>query len=397
MEHPNKWSATQTERWTPTTCLQCSVGCSIHLGTKRGRGVIVKPDTRANPVSRDQLCVRGRFHYDAVKPAQRLSTPMIKRNGGLDSSDWDEAMEFTAANIARIREEHGPDAIGFLASPLATNEENYLLGKIARAIVGTNNIDSSAGPVARAVGAALTEAFGIEALPTDGTRIANSKTLLVVAEDLESSHNIYSVRAKDAVVYNKARLVVVSSLWGELNDFAEVFLQPKPGDEAAVVIALAQALAGRDVTAGRSLLANPEQFDEAISLLKAATAASGSPFTAVGGLSNLGAEAAGAIVGSLASISISLAGDEAATSLLVLPQEANVWGMRDVGGAPDKLPGHRSVDEPGRAELRRLWGAEVASSDGKSIAQMLGGGVKGLVVLGDNPQMMLPGATSDGL
>src|SRR3989304_3276815 len=67
MEHPNKWSATQTERWTATTCTQCSVGCSISLGAKRGRGVIVRPDTTANPVSRDQLCVRGRFHYNAVK------------------------------------------------------------------------------------------------------------------------------------------------------------------------------------------------------------------------------------------------------------------------------------------------------------------------------------------
>ena len=72
-----------------------------------------------------------------------------------------------------MREQHGPDAIGFLASPLATNEENYLLGKIARAIVGTNNIDSSAGPVARAAAGALRAAFGSEVLPADGTRVAH--------------------------------------------------------------------------------------------------------------------------------------------------------------------------------------------------------------------------------
>src|SRR5437879_5788572 len=176
MEHPNKWSATQTERWTPSTCTQCSVGCSIHLGTQRGRGVIVKPDTHANPVSRDQLCVRGRFHYDAVKPSVRLGRPLIKRNGGQDASDWREAMDFTTARLGQVREAHGPDAIGFLASPLATNEENYLLGKIARAIVGTNNIDSSAGPVSRAAALALRSAFGSEVLPTDGNRVAESKT-----------------------------------------------------------------------------------------------------------------------------------------------------------------------------------------------------------------------------
>jgi predicted molibdopterin-dependent oxidoreductase YjgC len=396
MEHPNKWSATQTERWTPTTCTQCSVGCSIHLGTKNGKGVIVKPDTHANPVSRDQVCVRGRFHYDAIKPAQRLSVPMIKRNGGLDSSDWDEAMEFTAARLAQVREKHGPDAIGFLASPLATNEENYLLGKIARAVVGTNNIDSSAGPVARAAAASLVAAFGSEVLPTDGTRVAASKTLLVVADDLESSHNVYSLRAKDAVVRNQARLVVVSSLRGELNDFAEVFVQPKPGDEAAVVAALAEAVAGNDASAGRALVTDTAAFDKAVEALKGAQAEEGAPFTAIAGLSNFGPAAAGAIVGSLANISISLAGADAAKALLVLPQEANVWGMRDVGGSPDLLPGHRAAsDEAARAEVRRVWGAEITAKPGLTFEQM--SGVKALVVLNDNPLMLAPAAKLGGL
>ena len=91
-----------------------------------GKGVIVRPDTTANPVSRDQLCVRGRFGYDAIKNTQRLQTPLIRRNGGQDAATWDEALEFTVARLAQVREEHGPDAIGFLGSPLATNEENYL-------------------------------------------------------------------------------------------------------------------------------------------------------------------------------------------------------------------------------------------------------------------------------
>jgi predicted molibdopterin-dependent oxidoreductase YjgC len=393
MEHPNKWSATQTESWTPTTCTQCSVGCSIHVGTKRERGVIVKPDLHANPVSRDQVCVRGRFHYDALKPVQRLTTPMIRRNGGLDVSDWDEALEFTAARLAEVREKHGPEAIGFLASPLATNEENYLLGKIARAVVGTNNIDSSAGPVARAAAAALRSAFGSEVLPADGTRVASSKTLLVVAHDIESSHNVYALRAKDAAVYGKAKVVVVSSMWGELNDFAEAVVQPKPGDEAAVVAALAEAVEGRDASSGRSLVADPAAFDRAVTALQGAKAEGGAPFTAIAGLSNFGAGAAGAIVGSLANIAMSLAGDEAPSSLLVLPQEANVWGMRDVGGSPDLLPGHRAAsDESSRAEVRRVWGAEIAALPGKTYEQMLADGVKALVVLNDNPVMLAPGA-----
>ncbi len=393
MEHPNKWGATQTERWTATTCTQCSVGCTIHLGSKKGRGVIVRPDTNANPVSADQLCVRGRFGYDAVKTATRLGTPLIKRNGGQDASSWEEAMDFTVASLARVREQHGPEAIGFLASPLATNEENYLLGKIARAIVGTNNIDSTAGPVVSAAASALRGAFGTEVLPADGLRIALSKTLLVVADDLESSHNVYAVRVKNAVVRNRAKLVTVSAIYGEVNDFADVWIQPKPGDEPAVVAALAAAVEGGDANGGLSFLSPEAQtaFDRAVELLNAAKSEAGQPFTAICALPTFGPSAAGAMVSAMGNIAISLAGDDAGQALLVLPGDANVLGMRDTGCAPDLLPGYRdAADESARVEMQRLWGAQIPTAPGKDFTRMSADGIKAMVVLNDNPAMLAP-------
>jgi predicted molibdopterin-dependent oxidoreductase YjgC len=393
IEHPNKWSATQTERWTATTCTQCSVGCTIHLGTKKGRGVIVRPDTNANPVSADQLCVRGRFGYDAVKTATRLGTPLIRRNGGQDAASWDEAMDFTVASLTRVREQHGPEAIGFLASPSATNEENYLLGKIARAIVGTNNIDSTSGPIAGAAASALSAAFGTEVLPADGLRIAQSKTLLVVAEDLESSHNVYAVRVKNAVVRNQAKLITVSAIYGEVNDFADVWIQPKPGDEPAVVAALASALDGGDANDGRSLLSPEAQtaFHQALELLKAAKSEAGQPFTAICALPTFGPTAVGALVSALANIAISVSGDDAAQSLLVAPGDANTLGMRDTGCTPELLPGYRdATDETARVEMQRLWGAQLPSAPGKTFTQMASDGIKAMVVLNDNPAMLAP-------
>ncbi len=389
MEHPNKWSATQTERWTQTTCTQCSVGCSISLGAKKGRGVIVRPDETANPVSATQICVRGRFHYDAVKPNVRLGQPLIKRNGGQDASDWDEALEFTVARLAQVREEHGPEAIGFLGSPLATNEENYLLSKIARTIVGTNSVDTSTSAVTRAAAGALREAFGSEALPADGTRIAASKTVLVVGDDVDSSHNVYGLRVKDANVRNDARVVVVSALWGELNDFAEAWVQPGPGDEAAVLAALSAAVEGGDGSAGRALLPAEMQaaFDKAVAVLKEA----GEGFTAVCALPHFGASAAGAIVGALANIAIAIAGDSAPDALFVLPPEANGWGARDMGACADLLPGQRPASDASREEMQRLWGAQIATGAGLTFDEMANGSpVKALVVLNDNPLMLAP-------
>jgi predicted molibdopterin-dependent oxidoreductase YjgC len=386
MEHPNKWGATQTERWTATTCTQCSVGCSISLGTKKGKGVIVRPDTTANPVSRDQLCVRGRFGYDAVKPSQRLQTPLIKRNVGLEVASWDDALEFTVARLAQVREKHGPGTIGFLGSPLATNEENYLVSKIARAVVGTNNIDSSVGPVARAACDSLRAAFGSEVLPADMTHLAQSKTILVVAQDLESSHNVACLRVKDAVVRNKARLVVVSSTWGELNDFADVWIQPNPGEEAAVVAALDAALNG-DTTP------TPDSITKAAELLSTAQSdAEHQPLSLLQALPHFGATQAKAVTAALANIAVTCAGEEAARALFVLPQEANLWGLRDVGGSPDLLPAYRPAGEAAaRAEMERLWGAPLPSASGLTFEEMVADGkVKALVVMNDNPLMLAP-------
>jgi predicted molibdopterin-dependent oxidoreductase YjgC len=396
MEHPNKWGATQTERWVATTCTQCSVGCSISLGTKRGKGVIVRPDTTANPVSRDQLCVRGRFHYDAVKNTQRLQTPLIRRNGGQDAATWDEALDFTVARLAQVREEHGADAIGFLGSPLATNEENYLVSKIARAIVGTNNVDSSTGPVARAACEALRATFGSEVLPADMTRIAQSKTILVVAHDLESSHNVACLRAKDAAVYNGARVIVISPMWGELNDFAEVWVQPKPGEESAslgTVAAEVERLTG--LAQGTPMPPGLDESTAKAAELLAETAADEEqrPLSVIYALPHYGAEHAKATIAALANIAIACAGENAGEVLFVLPQEANVWGMRDTGATPELLPAYRPVaDHAARSEMERLWGAPVAPAAGLTFDQMNADGkLKALIVMNDNPLMLAPG------
>ncbi len=390
MEHPNKWGATQTERWMGTTCTQCSVGCSISLGSKKGRGVIVRPDMTANPVSGSQLCVRGRFHYDAVKPSQRLQTPLIRRNGPQHAASWEEALAFAVERLAQIREEHGPDSIGFLGSPLASNEENYLVSKIARAVIGTNNVDSTAGAVARAAAGSLRAAFGSEVLPADLRRIAKSRTVLVVAGDLESSHNIAALRVKDAVVGMKAKLVVISPVWGELCDFADVWIRPRPGDEAVAVTALDGALVS---TNGSELDEFEETLRAAAAVLSAASRQSDmQPVSVVYALPHFGASETKAITAALANIAITCAGDSAADALFLLPQSANVWGMRDMGGSPELLPAYRAVaDEGARKEMERLWGAPIPAASGLSFDDMIAGGkLRALVVMNDNPLMLAP-------
>ncbi len=416
MEKPNKWAASQIEGWVPTACAYCSVGCTISLGVKRGRAVIVRPEP-SNPVSDDQLCIRGRFHYDAIRDDDRLAQPLLRRDGELTAASWDEALELATSRLAAIREEHGPEAIAFLGSPFATNEENYLLQKLARAVTGSNNVGFSGGAVIDAVAQSLRRAFGTEVLPSDMTDLAKATTILVVADDLESSHNVACLRVKDAVVNNGARLVVVTPRWGKLCDFAQVWLRPNPGQEAHALAALAHALlqdqellaslkasppAGLEDLAKASLPALSDELADAIkrAALTLADAAKQPPgerrIAIVHAVPHLGAQAAGTVTAAVANLAILCCGpQEAPQSLFVLPPEVNVWGLQDMGVTPGLLPGYRPVEDEGaRQEVEKDWSVSLPSAAGlgfrEALAAIQEGRIKAMVVVGDNPLFAAP-------
>jgi len=397
MEQPNKWLA-RTEDWVSTVCNSCSVGCTISVGHRNGKPVIVKPDT-LNPFSDDQICVRGRFHYDAVPQRERLSQHMIRSAAGaLAPATWDAALDRAADTLAAIHQQHGASAIAFLGSPVATNEESYLLQRVAREVIGSPHIDSTAGPVNRAVARAIEGAFGTETLPADLVDIpAKAKTILVVADDLEESHNIAALRIKDAVDPKKlplrppAKLIVVSPRWGELCDFAApfggVWLRPEPGLQPSALAALARLLAqdgaeGVDTSAVASGPAavpgiEPEALDRAVVLLREAAADREQHVAVVFAPSPAGAALAAETAKAAANVALLLRGRDAARSLYVLPTEANVNGARDMGVAPDASPGRKPVERAGLDFNGIIDGALDAS-------------IKALVVAGDNPLLLAP-------
>ncbi len=133
---------------TQTTCPYCGVGCQIDLHVKDG--LIYRVNGRwDNHVNQGNLCVKGRFGYDYVHAPDRLRQPLIKAESGIGKNEWrpvswDTALDTVATRLRQIRDEHGPDSIAFLVSAKCTNEENYLLQKLARAVIGTNNVDHCA-------------------------------------------------------------------------------------------------------------------------------------------------------------------------------------------------------------------------------------------------------------
>lgn len=132
----------ETEQ-TATVCPYCGVGCRLKLHTKNNQIVAVTSDLESG-VNQGNLCVKGRFGYEFVNHPDRLTTPLIKKKGKLTEASWEEALELVAKKFSKIKKGHGSDSIAGLSSAKCTNEENYLMQKFMRAVIGTNNIDHCA-------------------------------------------------------------------------------------------------------------------------------------------------------------------------------------------------------------------------------------------------------------
>ena len=388
MEKPNKWVG-RADDWTNSVCNSCAVGCTISYGTADGLPVIVRPD-RLNPVSRDQICVRGRFGYAAVRDRDRLTRSLARRGlsddgrgGNLLPVPADEALQEAVQALAGVKRERGANAIAVLGSPLATNEEAYLLAKFAREVIGTPHIDFSHGPVHRAVTAALRDGFGIERLPASLTDVERAQTIVVVAGDIEESHQVVSLRVKDAVVKGGAKLVLVSSRWGELVPFAASWLQPAPGREAEAVQALASALsddpalgepaapAGVDAEAlAAAIEAVREGRDSAAAADAQEEGAAGGAFAVVFAPDAVGAEQAAERARACANLAIAACGDDAPAHLHYLPTDANTLGISDMGVAPGE--GGKSFPE--------------------IIEAAKAGEIRALLIHEDNPLLNAPGS-----
>ncbi len=388
MEKPNKWVAL-AEEWTNSACNQCAVGCTVSYGLRDGRPVIVRPD-RLNPASRDQICVRGRFHYDAVADGQRLSRSLVRRGERLLPAPPAEALGEAAAALAGVRERHGAGAVAVLGSPLATNEEASMLARLAAAI-GTPHLDWSQGPAHRAAAAAFASALGGDRLTSTYADIEHASTIVVAGGDIEETHQVIALRVKDAVVRRGAKLVLVSARWGELVPFAAVWLRPAPGHEALAVQQLAHAL---DPSAGEAPApagADPATLAEARALLAARRppppaagdgedgtdgddAADGGappPFAVVFAPNGLDApETVGAQAAACANLAIAALGDDAPRGLHWLPSGANALGLADMGVAP----GEGGLGFPAIVEAAR------------------DGAIRALVIHDDNPLLSAPGA-----
>jgi formate dehydrogenase major subunit len=223
--------------WTRTTCPYCGTGCEMNVGKHRNQIISIKPLVDA-PVNHGHLCVKGRYAFDFVDAADRITVPMIRSNDVWRPVSWDEAISFTATRLQQIAKEHGANSIGVLGSARATNEENYLTQKFARVVIGTNNVDCCARVCHTPTAAAMKLILGTGAATNSYNDIEKAQTILVCGANATSNHPIIGARIKQATLKG-ARLIVIDPRRIELARFATLHIQPKPGTNIPLLNAMA--------------------------------------------------------------------------------------------------------------------------------------------------------------
>src|SRR4030042_300396 len=227
MERDRTYTGT-TKTTVRTVCPFCGCGCGISLEVKGDSLTGATPDEE-NPLNRGTLCVKGSYGYDFVHSPERLTSPMLKRNGNLEAVSWEEALGVVAEEFKRIGETCGPNSLAVFGSSKCTNEENYLLQRFARATLGTNNIDNGSRLFSSAGLAGLGTSIGVPGTTNPLCDLELSDAILVIGADPTSSAPLVEYAVKRATRLRKAKLILVDPRETQLSSFAYLQLKPKVG------------------------------------------------------------------------------------------------------------------------------------------------------------------------
>ena len=346
----------QTRPWemqyVATICTHCSNGCKTTLGVRNQE--IVRANNRdLSGINGDFLCVKGRFGFDFTAHPERLRQPLIRRGGQLTPASWEEAMEHAAARLAAVRNESGPDAIGFIGSNRTTNEENYLLGRIARASIGTNNIDHHR--TADYAGMVTTLAGAPGANFARMSDLASAPAFLLVGNDPSEQNPLVAWQIRAAMRHHGSRLYAINSRESSLHQKAAKWLQVAPEREAATL----EALVSADLASPTGVL-SAEQIHE----WRGAIGAENDLIVLFGSVLQ------GKSFAVLAHLAQMRAAAGQRTRFMALGDYANSRGAADMGLLPDRLPGYASIEDAAARELYgRLWGASLSATRGLDAGQ----------------------------
>ncbi len=391
----------------PSVCPYCGVGCNTHLGVKMSQLRRITP--RQNPdVNEEWLCDKGRFAHQFVESPNRLTTPLVRKNGELTPVSWEEALTTIAERLTAIIKENGPDSVGGIGSAKATNEANYLFQRFMRAVVGTNNVDH--------ISRMPEEARAMPPL----TKIEETEAIFLIGVNPSERAPIAELFINEAARRYGAKVIVSDPRRIKLARSA-LWLPCRPGAEVALLNGLARAIIayklegtghsfeeaeewGKEAPSSRfEYLAlqvreyTPDKVEEwtdvPIAALDQATRTLANAWSTLIFYGQALAEGPG--WAALNNLALLVGGVEPA----YMVGDNNTPGALDVGVVPHLYPGRQSVeDEEVGEQLSQRWGTKLRPDRGLTVKEMMAAlaadTLKALYVMGSNPAAVCPDGRS---
>ena len=216
-----------------TVCTYCGVGCNLEVSVLNGKVKSIQAPYNAE-VNQGHTCLKGRFAFSFYNHPDRIKTPMIRKNGVLEPATWNEAFDFISEKLTTIKNEFGPDSIAGISSARCTNEENYLMQKFIRAVIGTNNIDCCARVCHSPTALGMQRAFGTGAATNSIDDLKFTDCILVIGANPTDAHPVTGAKMKQFAMKGKTT-IVIDPRRTELAKFATYHLQLKPGTNVAIL------------------------------------------------------------------------------------------------------------------------------------------------------------------
>jgi NADH-quinone oxidoreductase subunit G len=354
-------------QYVSTVCTHCSNGCKTTLSV-RNHEILRSNNRDLSGINKEFLCVKGRFGFDFTRHPERIKQPMVRKGDKLYPVSWEEAAHTAATKLKAIYDAGGKDSIGFIGSNRTSNEENYLLQRLARGTFGTNNIDHHRTADYTGLVTALGDRAADSLLTMD--QLYHSKAVLFIGNDPTNQNPLVAWQIRSGIRHHGTKLFILNAREIRLKRKATQFVKLSAGQEHAAV---------RWLASGEG---NPSpDLVQQLAVLKAALEAE--PEVSI----VFGAEISGSSITQLVDFGSKLPGK---VRYMALGDYANSRGAADMGLLPDRLPGYAYVDMgPAREAFEKLWGAVIPSQPGLTAPRMVeaaqSGQLKTLYVVGANP------------
>ena len=401
---------------TKTVCTYCGVGCSYDLWTEESKTErhILKVEPAHGAANGISTCIKGKFGWEYVNSPDRLTKPLIRERHSegdvFREASWDEALTLVARKFTEIKQAHGPDALAFISSSKCTNEESYLMQKLARAVIGTNNMDNCSRYCQAPATMGLFRTVGYGGDSGSISDIEQAGLVLIIGSNTAESHPVLATRVKSSHKLKGQKLIVSDLREHEMARRADVFLHPRPGTDLIWLSAVTRYIFDKGLAKTEFIkkwVNDAEAYWKSLEpfTLAFASERTGLPEETIKKVAHMIAEADGVCVLWAMGVTQHSMGSDTSTAIsnmllatgnymrpgtgsYPLRGHNNVQGASDHGAMPNYYTGYQKVDDPEvRTKFEKRWGVTLPPKPGLDNHQMIDaihdGKLKSMYIFGE--------------